>query len=83
MSRRGRDFRSYMSSPAFRSDIRITEELANCLWANNPKTLAEARRCMRETFPDWYRKCSWFTGRTGKESVDLIWGEFLQWQAGA
>ncbi len=79
MSRR--DFRAYMKSPEFRRDIRLTEALANCLWANNPKTLTDARRCMRETFPEWYRKFSWLTDRTGKESVDIIWGYFVQWQA--
>jgi len=84
MSRRGRDFRAYLASSHFAQNWRVFPEFAVCIRGKNFKTLAEFRRWARETFPTFYREQHFFAmGRTGKETIDLMWGDFLQWQAGA
>ena len=53
MSRR--DFRSFLTSPAYRVKFKMEDGLRACLWSHNPKTLASIRRVVRETFPVWYK----------------------------
>ena len=80
MSRR--DFRSFLTSPAYRVKFKMEDGLRACLWSHNPKTLASIRRVVRETFPVWYKKYSWWHERSGKDHIDELWADFLRWQAG-
>lgn len=77
----GRSFPAYVATPHFTTKWRPSTEFSACIRGKNFKTLAEFRRWARETFPTFYREVNLWSGKTGKETIDNMWGDFLRWRA--